>query len=272
MVHTWRSSRQRPSVRNSLQKKGSSERDWITGSQISYDIKSFFSSVMESPLWLLFLWRSGAFRFGPITGCWPRNKTSNPNPHKNWYSHNSNLTMLCPDMKKVLDIFSALDLILLSTSNFTGAESRVVACRITGQDSSRQFFTLEETNGDWIPSRKGLYWAQEDIHMKKNKNKNFSRMSGMVEAMKCLSRMVTHIILRTQSEANIYIVPKDTDPVLPQNACAARELRYQLPILFWNTFFVFKKLIHITLYGGMGSQKSNLDLWNQQKNHSKKTM
>lgn len=149
---TWRSSWQISTERKLLLKKTSVVRDNKTGKTWSHGFLSSSLWRINSPSFLSCLESRLIFKELFFTNWCEWNSTRIDNPHRNWKSVLSNLTIQCPDINVCLSKLSGL-----FSSNSLGAASRAVAWRINNQTSSRYFWTLDETNNDWIPSRNALY-------------------------------------------------------------------------------------------------------------------
>lgn len=165
-ITTCSSSWQRFIVRNPALKKLSVERNRNIGNAISCNFKpsEFISFIGESPPKFTFTEPNA---IGCLTGarCCPWNTSSKAKPHRNLYSSHSNSTMLYPDIRLLLEIFSSEILEYPFPSWFTGTASSATACKITGQASSKQGSNFDETRGDWIPSRNGFHCKQQATKM-----------------------------------------------------------------------------------------------------------
>lgn len=154
-------------VRNPMLKNLSVERNWNTGSTISYDfnVRGFVSSTWPS-LPNLALAESSGTKGLWRTGFCPSNRTSRAKPQRNRNSSGFSWTMLYPEMKVFSDVFSVVWEDRFN-SKCKGTASSATAWKITGQAASKHGCNFAETRGDWMPSRNGF-------HCKQGKHRKFT--------------------------------------------------------------------------------------------------
>lgn len=143
-------------VRNPALKNLSMHINLITGNIISgiFEDKEFASSLVKLPVNMDLAEHTGIISSSAFAAC-PWNRTSRANPHKKRKSSDPNSTIRYSETNGFSDLFSvAADPF---TQNLSGAASSTVACRITGQASSKQDCSFGETSDDWIPSRNGFH-------------------------------------------------------------------------------------------------------------------